>query len=117
MQNMLRVVEEAAEGQGEGDVTEIHLRIGVMAGVNEDSLRFAFDILSKGTRTEGAALEIEKIPFRVQCRDCGADFEPEEMTLRCQGCGSVSVDVLSGREMEVEYFLVDDKEEDAKAPS
>ncbi len=108
MQNLLRVVGDAAREQGEGDVTEIHLRIGDMAGVNEDSLRFAFGILSKGTKTEGALLNIEKVPFRVHCPACSKEYEPQGMTLRCSGCGGASVDVISGREMEVDYIIVDD---------
>ena len=108
MQNLLRAVGSAASKQGDGPVTEIHLRIGKMAGVNRDSLKFSFDILSKGTITENAILVIEDVPFSVHCTDCGSDFNPDDFTLRCPACGGTSIEITSGREMEIDYILVDD---------
>ena len=108
MQDLLRIVERAASEEPEGRVTEIHLRIGEMAGVNVDSLTFTFEILSNDTRAEGEGLVIEKVPFLIRCEGCGEDFESEEMRLRCPGCGGTRIEVVSGREMEVDHIIMDD---------
>ena len=113
MQNMMTVVAAAAKAQGGGKVITIHLKIGRMAGVNADSLRFAFDILSKGTVAEGGKLEIETIPLKIHCRGCSENFNPEQFSLTCSSCGSKDMIIVSGREMEVDYILIEDEKSEA----
>jgi hydrogenase nickel incorporation protein HypA/HybF len=45
-------------------VTTLRLRWGDLCGVAEEALRFAFEVAAKGTETEGASLEIERVPGR-----------------------------------------------------
>ncbi|MBN1163297.1 MAG: hydrogenase maturation nickel metallochaperone HypA [Candidatus Krumholzibacteriota bacterium] len=117
MQNLLRVVEEAAEKQGGGKVKLVHLRIGEMAGVNTESLRFAFQVLSPGTRVEGGELEFEKIPLRIKCLSCGEDHCPPELTFRCPRCGGANMEIISGREMDIEYIMMDEEGDSPRAPA
>ncbi len=109
MKNLLRTVEGVASAEGEKPVQVIHLRIGEMSGVSIDALSFAFDVLSKGTIAEGGRLEFERVPLRARCRECGEEFHPEEFVFRCAACGSPEIDILSGREMEVDYIMLDDE--------
>ena len=112
MKNLLSIVEGAACGGGEGPVRVIHLRIGEMAGVSEDALRFAFDVMAKGTISEGADLEIEKVALRVRCTACGGESHPSDFVFVCGACGSPAIEILEGREMEVAYILVGEGEAD-----
>jgi hydrogenase nickel incorporation protein HypA/HybF len=105
MQNMLAIVERAAREQ-EGAVAMVHLRIGEMAGVSIDALRFAFDVLSRGTRSEGATLEIERIPLSIRCMRCGVRTHPGDLVFRCGECGATDIEIVGGREMEVDYIEV-----------
>jgi len=109
MKNLLRTVEGVACAEGGKSVQVIHLRLGEMSGVNTDALSFAFDVLSKGTSAEGGRLDFERVPLRARCRECGKEFHPEEFVFRCATCGSPEIDILSGREMEVDYILLDDE--------
>lgn len=113
MRNLLEVVEETARREGATRVDAIHLRIGELAGVSVDSLAFAFEILSKGTPAEGGRLECETVPLSARCRSCGAGFRPEDLVFRCPSCGGAEIEVTAGREMEVDYILLD---EDAREP-
>ncbi len=106
MGELLAIVDRAARTEGGGPVRTVHLRIGEMAGVNEEALRFAFEVMSKGTAAEGSKLEIEKVPLRARCGACGADSNPADFVFRCPACGSGDVMILAGREMEVDYILV-----------
>jgi hydrogenase nickel incorporation protein HypA/HybF len=110
MQNVIRVAEEAAAEQGGGRIAAIHLQIGKMAGVNVDSLKFAFDIISKGTSAEGGALEIENVPLRLRCAECGDQFSPDQFVLKCISCGSADIEIISGREMQIDYITVGEEE-------
>jgi len=109
MRNLLDIVGKTAEHEDAEKVDVIHLRIGEMAGINYDSLQFAFEILSKGTKAEGGRLEYEKVALSAACADCSHEFSPEELVFRCPECGSGRVDIIAGREMEVDYILLDEE--------
>ncbi len=108
MSDLLAIVDRAARTEGGGPVRVVHLRIGEMAGVSEDALRFAFEVMSKGTAAEGAELEVEKVRLRARCAACGAHSNPADFVFRCPACGSGDIEILAGREMEVDYILVGD---------
>lgn len=109
MTNLLDVVAGAAEREGGGPVRTIHLRIGELSGVNEDALRFAFDVLSRGTVAEGGTLECETVPLVARCRSCGNEFSPQELAFFCPSCDGSEIDIITGREMEVDYISMDDE--------
>lgn len=118
MKNILKVAEDAAFSEGpEEKITLIHMKIGEMSGVCVESLRFAFEVLSKGTVSEDADLDIEKVPLLVSCGDCGARFKPREFTFICTRCGSKKLNVESGREMEIDYILTDGKPSETRKGS
>ena len=109
MRSLLAIVERAAREDASGPVRVVHLKIGEMAGVSEDALRFAFDVMAKGTAAEGAELGVEKVPLRIRCGACGAASNPADFVFVCPGCGSCDIEIISGREMEVDYILVGDR--------
>ncbi|MCK4237084.1 MAG: hydrogenase maturation nickel metallochaperone HypA [Candidatus Krumholzibacteria bacterium] len=111
MKNLLCTVEKAACEEGNRSVKVVHLKIGEAAGVSIDALNFAFEVLSKGTVAEGGKLDFERVPLRISCRDCGSKCEMEEFILLCKVCGSSNIEIISGREMEVDYILIDDKDD------
>ena len=108
MKNMLEMVTRAAEREGGGPVRTIHLRIGELSGVNEDALRFAFEVLSRGTVAEGGALEFETVPVVARCRECTAEFRPRDLVFFCPACNGSDIEIVTGREMEVDYINIDD---------
>ncbi len=110
MSNLLVIVDRAARAEGEGPVRLVHLKIGEMAGVNADALRFAFEVMSKGTAAEGAELGIETVPLRARCGACGDISNPADFVFRCPACGSGDIEIVAGREMEVDYILVGDRD-------
>lgn len=117
MTNLLGVVEKTALKAGSTKVDVIHLRIGEMSGVNIEALTFAFEVLSKGTVAESAQLKCETVPLAIRCRVCGSESHPDEFVFRCSSCGSSETDIISGREMEIDYILVNDDERSTKRDS
>lgn len=108
MKNLLETVERAASGESGGPIKVIHLRIGEMSGVNIDALTFAFDVLKKGTVAERGKLEFEQVPLEAKCKTCGARFHPDGFVFVCGECSSGDLEITSGREMQVDYILIDD---------
>ncbi|MCS0639512.1 hydrogenase maturation nickel metallochaperone HypA [Streptomyces sp. LP05-1] len=93
--------ERSGADDGTGRVTGVTLRIGELAGVVPDALRFAFDIATESTRLAGARLEIETVRGLGRCPACGRT-EPTGLPplLWCEPCGTAR-EVLAGRELEI----------------
>ena len=64
----------ALGGSGGGKINSVKLKIGEMAGIVPSALEFSFQIASKGTLAEGAALYIENVPLTGKCDDCSEVF-------------------------------------------
>ncbi len=82
-------------------VERLNLKIGKLAAVVEDSLKFCLEIISKGTPLEGAELIIEEVPVKARCKECNHEWEVDGPVFKCPECGIGRVDVLSGRELEI----------------
>jgi hydrogenase nickel incorporation protein HypA/HybF len=98
-----------------GPVRQLHLRIGEMAGVNPDSLDFAFEALGKGTELEGARLAVERVPLAIDCTACGQRSAVTDYVFRCAACGDERVSIATGRELQFVSIDADDPEETAGA--
>ncbi len=107
-QNIINEIEDLiSEGRIMGPVRSICLRIGQLTTVVHENLKFLFGILSRGTMLEGAQLKIEKVPIRAACRVCGNRFEISDARFLCAQCSSPEIEILSGREMEIEAVEVE----------
>lgn len=95
-------VSEARKHDAAG-VKTIKLRLGEFTGVAREALEFSFEVAKRGTAAESAALEIETVELKTLCRRCGIVGRPtEDFCLTCSRCGD-PVEILAGREMQVEY--------------
>lgn len=106
-ESILEIVQEKAAQAGASRIARINLVLGDWSGFVDDCIQFYFDILSKETPAEGAALAFQRIPARFHCRSCGADFEPQEYDWRCPQCGSLGGELIAGREFYVESIEVE----------
>lgn len=101
-----RVVELVAEqvrSAGAAGATAVTLRIGGLACVHEDALRFSFDLVREGTPAAAAKLRIVHVPVRIWCGACGREVElPGIQRFACPDCGTPSGDVRAGRELDLE---------------
>jgi hydrogenase nickel incorporation protein HypA/HybF len=103
-ESILDIVTAEAVKRRASAVTTVKLRLGEFSGVVREALEFAFEIARQGTVAERAVLEIEKVPLETRCPGCGLTARPgEDFCLVCERCGK-QVEILSGREMEVEYM-------------
>ena len=89
----------------DGEVRSVTLVIGRLSGVVGDSVRFCFEACTRGTRLDGARLDIVDVPGRAHCRACGADSELPDEILLCP-CGSAELEILAGRELSIKHVEV-----------
>ena len=104
--NIIGIVASEAEERGARRVNEVCLEIGLLAGIEFDSLEFALGALTPGTVMADAVITIEKPGGRARCRDCGNEFSFENFSGSCGTCGSVNMDITGGKELRVKYIAI-----------
>ena len=77
-------------------ITDLHLVIGQLATLVDDSIQFYWDMIAKDTIAEGARLHFQRIPAELLCLDCGNRYAPGDEILACPKCQSVRVKVTAG---------------------
>ena len=79
-------------------VEKVNLKVGKMAAIVPDSLRFCFEIAAKDSLLSGAVLHIEE------------EWTIGEPVFQCPQCGSGQLDIISGRELNIESIEIADDE-------
>ena len=93
-------------------IERVNLTVGKLAAVVPESLRFCFDVATRETPLEGAELRIEEIPVTASCRDCNHRWTIESPAFLCPSCESGSIELLSGRELDIESIEIAEGEAD-----
>jgi hydrogenase nickel incorporation protein HypA/HybF len=102
-QSIIEIAAAAAKQHNAAAIRTVKLRLGEFTGVVRDALEFGFEIARRGTTAETAVLEIEGVPLKTLCPQCGTIGRPNgDFCLICEECAS-PLEIVSGREMEVEY--------------
>lgn len=79
----------------------ITLRIGSLAGVEPEALRFAFEVVMAGSMAADARLQIERVPAAAFCDRCQGEFALDDGLWECPCCGGLSRQLRRGRELQL----------------
>ena len=112
MQSALEAIRQQAVKYDATRVSRVVLRVGSLAGVDLDALRFAYEALSPGSVAAGAELEIECVKARAHCTACRTDFAVgRSFICQCPACGTYSGDIRSGRELGIARLEFSDEDQ------
>ncbi len=89
-------------------IRAINLTLGKLTAIVPQSLSFCMQVITKDTPLEGATLNINEIPFRALCKDCGKESEIADLPFQCRHCEGTNLEPLSGRELIVDSIEVED---------
>jgi len=92
---------------------KVGMRIGEIAAIDEDALRFCFDAMIADSDLASLELEIEFCPRRHRCLACGTDFVVRDYVTRCPQCASLQTECIAGDELEFAYLEVEENEPSA----
>lgn len=95
----------------QGNFNKVHkilLEVGVMSGVIQEALEFAYDICARGTAIEGAELNIRMVPVTASCEKCFIKFEVHDYSFLCPQCNSTDIKMLSGNELTIKEIEVEE---------
>ncbi len=91
-------------------VERINLEVGRLSAIVSESLTFCFEIATKDTILADAKLNIEQVPVVVKCKDCHTQWTIDEPVFTCRACKGGSLEILSGRELDIKSIEIEDKD-------
>jgi hydrogenase nickel incorporation protein HypA/HybF len=101
------ILNEALRRADGKQIAVIHLVLGEIFELNQNSIQENWEELSKGTPAESAQLHFRRISAEVQCMSCFQKYHPENGKILCPYCGSVGAKILSGEEFYLESIELD----------
>ena len=108
--DILTTVLETAEAAGARRIVSISLTVGEMRDLVPEWMQNYFDHCALGTAAQGAKLLFQRVPVRLACQECGAEFAAEVRSIRqirCPSCSSTRSSVRTGLELRIEGIEVE----------
>ena len=109
-ENILNITLQHATQANAVRVTSLHLIIGQLSSIVDDSVQFYWDMISAGTICEGAQLHFERRPAMLKCLDCDQIYALSGELTDCPNCHSARIKVVAGEE-----FYLDSMEVEAES--
>ena len=101
-ESLLKTAIEYAEKNQASRVLILHIVVGELSGIIDESVQFYWDMISENTICSQAKLNFEKRPAQLYCQSCENIFNLQGELSPCPQCASMHLKVLSGDE-----FLLD----------
>ncbi len=106
-EGVLQIMEDSAREQDFRRVKTVWLEIGRLSGVEVEAMRFCFDVVTRDSIADGAALQIIETPGQAWCMQCSDTVEVQALYDACPRCGSHQLQVTGGNEMRVKELDVE----------
>jgi hydrogenase nickel incorporation protein HypA/HybF len=90
-------------------IKTVHLAIGEIAELDQNSIPRHWEENTKGTPVARARLHFRSITANVQFMSCFMEYQPIDEKIHCPHCGSYGAKVLSGEEFYLESIEWDDE--------
>ncbi|MEJ2535753.1 MAG: hydrogenase maturation nickel metallochaperone HypA [Calditrichia bacterium] len=107
-QNIIEIVNDNLNDHQKNIVKSVRVKVGKLTNILPDSLVFSFEALVKDTDLDGAVLEIEHLPIKIKCAECGAVSTSDDFLFSCEKCGGNQIKILSGNEFLVSEIELND---------
>lgn len=108
-QSILNIALQHAEKANAKRVTDLHVVLGELSTMVDDSIQFYWDMIAKDTIAEGATLHFRRVPAELQCASCFKKYRPTDGEWICPHCGGVGAKIIAGEELFVEAIDIEDR--------
>jgi hydrogenase nickel incorporation protein HypA/HybF len=93
-----------------GRIRVVEIRVGALRGLETESLMMCWQAVTGGTVLDGSTLEVEQLPWQIDCPNCGRSWTSPVPFVACT-CGNESPVPTAGDELNLIAITVDDDEE------
>jgi hydrogenase nickel incorporation protein HypA/HybF len=100
-ESVREIVDATARANHARRVTRVRLEIGRLAQVEVQAMRFAFEVVQRGSLAEGATLDIVEPDGAAWCLRCSAPVIIGQRGDACPQCGSHQLQVTGGDRLRV----------------
>ena len=104
---VLRMVLARADEEGAARVRVVRGWIAETEHLAPEAIAFHFAAHARGTKAEGAQLDLALRWVEAECHACRSQYRPEHHLLLCPACGSTEATVLGQTGLAVESIEVD----------
>jgi hydrogenase nickel incorporation protein HypA/HybF len=105
-ESILEIAQTHAANAGANQVTDIHIVVGQLSSIVDDSVQFYWEVIARDTICEKAILHFNRIPAELRCEECDSHYLLSQELTPCPNCGSNRVKILSGNEFRVESIEI-----------
>ncbi len=85
--------------------SRVGVRVGELSGIEIDPLLVSFEFLTKGTKWDGLALDVDYCPRLERCDACGFEFVAEDHAIPCPACQGRNTHCVGGTELDISDIL------------
>jgi len=98
-EDLSKIVIDVAMERGVSKVTKVYIRFGELVQIVPEIFEFAFREAVRDSVAHEALLDIEIVPVRMKCIECGTGFRVEDNNFKCTKCGSADLEIINGKEL------------------
>lgn len=106
-QSILKIALDHAEKVDAKRITDLHIVMGELSSMVDDSVQFYWEIIAKDTIAQKAQLHFRRIPAELQCVSCSEKYRPTNEELVCPKCGNAGAKIISGEEFALESIDIE----------
>ncbi len=99
---IIEAAEEESLKHNGARVTQVHLRLGALAGVVKEALQASYEAAAEQSSVAGSTLIIQDVPIRGFCSSCKNETAVvSTQNVSCTICGTPVTEIVAGRELEI----------------
>ena len=106
-ESIMNIAKKHADQANAKQVTDIHIVIGALSSIVDDSIQFYWDIITQDTICASAKLHFKRVPAKLICQECNHTYEILDELSPCPKCDSVRVKVVGGEEFWLESIEIE----------
>jgi hydrogenase nickel incorporation protein HypA/HybF len=107
-QSLVNIAVSEGEKAGAKKVTDLNLVMGKCTCLVPEIVQDYFALMSEGTIAEAANIHIERIPGKIHCNICNADFVIPDFRVVCPKCKGRDTELIEGKEFYVDFIEIEE---------
>jgi hydrogenase nickel incorporation protein HypA/HybF len=98
-EDLSAIVIETAQRKNLSKVTRVNISFGQLTQIVHGIFEIAFAETARNTIAENAEVNIEIVPVKMKCMNCGSDFQIKDNRFSCSVCSSTDIGIINGNEL------------------